>query len=196
VAFDGGIAVPSVLGSGATHMITRIGGVNGRQLRSGDVLTLHDPASHSRSGPEIANIASRTAGGARLRLIAGPQDALFGPEAFDALQQSRFFVAPQSNRMGYRLEGGAEIRRADTTEMISDATFTGAVQVPPSGDPILLMADRQTVGGYAQIATVITADLPIAAQLAPGDWVEFELCTREQAVALLIEQEARLRAFA
>jgi biotin-dependent carboxylase-like uncharacterized protein len=196
VAFDGGIAVPTVLGSSATHMMTRIGGVNGRQLRSGDVLTLHDPVSHTQSAPEIANIPSRAPGGARLRVIAGPQDAIFGPEAFDALQRSRFFIAPQSNRMGYRLEGGAEIRRTDATEMISDATFTGAVQVPPSGDPILLMADRQTIGGYAQIATVITADLPVAAQLAPGDWVEFELCTREQAVAALIEQETRLRALA
>ena len=76
--------------------------------------------------------------------------------------------------------------------MISDATFIGAIQVPPSGDPILLMADRQTTGGYPQIATVITADLPLAGQLAPGDWVEFQLCTRAEAIAALAAQEARL----
>jgi antagonist of KipI len=76
--------------------------------------------------------------------------------------------------------------------MISDATFIGGLQVPPSGDPILLMADRQTTGGYPQIATLITADLPVAGQLAPGDWVEFELCTRQQAIAALIAQENRL----
>ena len=78
--------------------------------------------------------------------------------------------------------------------MISDATFTGGLQVPPSGDPILLMADRQTTGGYPQMATVITADLPLAGQLAPGDWVEFELCTRQQAIAALSAQEGSLRA--
>jgi hypothetical protein len=70
--------------------------------------------------------------------------------------------------------------------MISDATFAGGLQIPHSGDPILLMADRQTTGGYPQIATVITVDLPVAGQLAPGDWVEFELCTRQEAIAALI----------
>lgn len=78
--------------------------------------------------------------------------------------------------------------------MISDVTFMGALQVPPSGQPILLMADRQTTGGYPQIVTVITADLPAAGQLAPGDWVEFELCTRADALAALIAQEGRLLA--
>jgi antagonist of KipI len=69
--------------------------------------------------------------------------------------------------------------------MISDATFTGGLQIPPSGAPILLMADRQTTGGYPQIATVITADLPLAGQLAPGDWIEFTECTRSEAIAAL-----------
>jgi allophanate hydrolase subunit 2 len=74
--------------------------------------------------------------------------------------------------------------------MISDAAFTGGIQVPPSGEPILLMHDRQTTGGYPQIATVITADLPAAGQLAPGDWVEFERCTLAEALAALAAQEA------
>ena len=78
--------------------------------------------------------------------------------------------------------------------MISDAAFTGALQVPPSGDPILLMSDRQTTGGYPQIATVITADLPIAGQLAPGDWIEFEVCTRRDAMSALIAQEGAILA--
>jgi len=77
--------------------------------------------------------------------------------------------------------------------MISDATFMGALQIPPSGNPILLMADRQTTGGYPQIATVITADLPLAGQLAPGDWIEFVVCTRQEGIAALIEREERLR---
>jgi allophanate hydrolase subunit 2 len=95
--------------------------------------------------------------------------------------------------MGYRLTG-ATIPRVEGREMISDATFTGALQVPPSGDPILLMSDRQTSGGYPQLATVITADLPAAGQLAPGDWIEFEICTRAQAMSALIAQEGAILA--
>ena len=95
--------------------------------------------------------------------------------------------------MGYRLSGAA-IPRVNGREMISDATFIGALQVPPSGDPILLMADRQTTGGYPQIATVITADLPIAGQLAPGDWIEFEVCARRDAMSALVAQEGSILA--
>jgi antagonist of KipI len=80
--------------------------------------------------------------------------------------------------------------------MISDAVFVGAIQVPASGGPLLLMSDRQTTGGYPQMAIVITADLPLAGQLAPGDWVEFSLCTRAEAIAALRDQEAMLDAFA
>jgi antagonist of KipI len=109
------------------------------------------------------------------------------------LQRTRFTVTSQSDRMGYRLAGGT-IPRIEDREMISDATFAGALQVPPSGDPILLMSDRQTTGGYPQIATVISADLPIAGQLAPGDWIEFEVCTRHQAMSALIAQEGAILA--
>jgi antagonist of KipI len=77
--------------------------------------------------------------------------------------------------------------------MISDATFAGAVQIPPSGEPILLMSDRQTTGGYPQIGVVITADLPIAGQLVPGDWVEFAMCTHAEAIAALASEEEGLR---
>jgi allophanate hydrolase subunit 2 len=111
----------------------------------------------------------------------------------EVLQHTRFTVASQSDRMGYRLLGG-RLPRHDRQEMISDATFPGAIQVPASGEPILLMADRQTTGGYPQIATVITADLPHVAQLGPGDTIEFRVCTRAEAMQALAEQERRLRA--
>jgi antagonist of KipI len=93
--------------------------------------------------------------------------------------------------MGYRLSG-ATLPRVSNREMISDAAFAGGIQVPPSGEPILLMSDRQTTGGYPQMATVITADLAAAGQLAPGDWVEFARCTRAEAIAALRDQEAML----
>jgi allophanate hydrolase subunit 2 len=133
--------------------------------------------------------------GVRLRVLPGPQEEHFAPDALKMLQRTRFTVTPHSDRMGYRLSSDASSRFASTGTMISDVTLMGALQVPPSGDPILLMADRQTTGGYPQIATVITADLPAAGQLAPGDWVEFEVCSRATAVAALIAMERRLLAF-
>jgi antagonist of KipI len=127
-----------------------------------------------------------------LRVLPGPQDDVFPPAALELLESTRFLVTPRSDRIGYRLSGGVLPRLAGP-EMISDATFTGAIQVPPSGEPILLMHDRQTTGGYPQLATVITADLPLAAQLAPGDWVEFRRCTMADALAALAVQDAFLR---
>jgi len=93
--------------------------------------------------------------------------------------------------MGYRLEGPPLIH-SDSSDILSDATPIGSLQVPRSGQPILLMADRQTTGGYPKIGTVITADVPTAGQLAPGDWIEFRECTRADAITALREQEAAL----
>ena len=133
------------------------------------------------------------AGGARLRVLAGPQNEEFPAAALDVLQRTRFAVAPQSDRMGYRLKGG-RVPPSEGGETISMPTFTGGIQVPPSGEPILLMADRQTTGGYPQIATVITADHAAAGQLAPGNWVEFQICSRREAISALVALEGRLLA--
>lgn len=167
VAVDGGIASPVVLGSRATH----IGSGLGRPLASGDVLSLG--GAHNRQGMPRA-VTELPMGGARVRARRGPQVDDVPETALVALGRSRFVVAPQSNRMGYRLTG-AVVPLGSQRPMISDATFMGGIQITPSGEPILLMADRQTTGGYPQIATVVTADLPLAGQLAPGDWLEFEV---------------------
>jgi antagonist of KipI len=127
-------------------------------------------------------------------VLRGPQDDLFPDETFEFLDRTRFVVSSQSDRMGYRLTCSDPLPYPLAAEMISESTCPGAIQIPPSGLPILLMADRPTTGGYPQIATVITADLPVAAQLAPGDWVEFEMSTRTAAVAALIAEERRLLA--
>jgi KipI family sensor histidine kinase inhibitor len=195
VAFDGGIDVPRMLGSRSTHVLSRLGGCDGRTLLPGDRIGLWTVRSAGGARSRRAGgVTVRATGGARLRVIPGPQDDFFDASALEILQRSRFVVSPQSDRMGYRLHG-ASIARPDDREMISDAAFTGGVQVPPSGQPILLMADRQTTGGYPQIAVVITADLPLAAQLAPGDWVEFRICSRAEAISALVAEEARLLAF-
>ena len=187
IAIDGGISVPPVLGSRATHIMSGMGGIAARALQAGDRI----PLSERVSSPSSAVPSSRPPTGvdARLRVMQGPQADYCHPDALDALQRTRFPISPQSDRMGYRLAGGTLPTLRDAGEMISDATIIGALQVPPSGQPILLMADRQTTGGYPQIAVVITADLSVAAQLAPGDSVRFELCTRSDALAALREQE-------
>lgn len=192
IAFSGGIAVPPDLGSRSTHTLCGLGGQGGRPIATGDRLPLGVEGTARPWRP--VNIPSpRMAGGARLRVLPGPQHDRFPGDALDILGRTRFTITPQSDRMGYRLTGGT-IPSVEGREMISDATFTGALQVPPSGDPILLMSDRQTTGGYPQIATVITADLPISGQLAPGDWVEFEVCARRDAMSALIAQEGAILA--
>jgi biotin-dependent carboxylase-like uncharacterized protein len=186
LACAGGFEVPPVLGSAATHVMSGLGGLEGRALKAGDRLRLgqcHGGTGLVSGYPPGGN---RVAGGARLRVLPGPQDDLFDAAAFETLQRGRYVIAPQSNRMGYRLSGPSLV--APPGDMISDVTFPGAIQVPSSGQPILLMADRQTIGGYPQIATVISADLPLAGQLAPGDWIEFEVCTRGEALSALGQQ--------
>jgi antagonist of KipI len=203
IAFDGGVALEPVLDSRATHVLSGLGGINGRALKAGDRLPLGVETNPGFISSRPARIApALPAGGARLRVLPGPQSDYFDRSALDALQRMRFSISPQSDRMGYRLSvaTGYQLPAADwgrgriRGEMISDVTFMGGLQVPPSGDPILLMADRQTTGGYPQLAVVITADLPIAGQLGPGDWIEFEVCRRADAIAALIAAEGKILA--
>jgi antagonist of KipI len=191
-AVRGGFDVPATFGSRATSIVSGIGPF-GRPLQTGDVL----PVAQSRavSAPAMGRGLRLPEGGARVRIMRGPQQALFTTDALETLRTSRFVVTPQSNRMGYRLDG-PPLRRPAGADILSDATPFGSIQVPASGTPILLMADRQTTGGYPRIGTVISADLPTAGQLAPGDWIEFEECSREEAIAALKQQERELRGIA
>jgi antagonist of KipI len=189
LAVRGGIDVPSAFGSRATSVVSRVGPFGGRPIAAGDELPigLAAPAGAAWPGQPL----HLPIGGARLRVVLGPHDAMFAREALEALLAARFVVTPQSNRMGYRLEG-PPLRHRGPADILSDATPIGSLQVPASGQPILLMADRQTTGGYPKIATVITADLPLAGQLAPGDWIEFAACSRAAAIEGLREREAQL----
>jgi antagonist of KipI len=189
LAVRGGFALPETFGSRATSLVSGMGPFGGRALATGDVLpigTVRQPKTRA-VGPPLA----LPAGGTAVRVMLGPHEAMFTSAARDALFGSRFTVTPSSNRMGYRLDG-PPLERVGPSEILSDATPIGSLQVPASGLPILLMADRQTTGGYPKIGTVITADLPLAGQLAPGDWVEFTRCTRAAAVAALRLLERRL----
>jgi antagonist of KipI len=182
LAVRGGFDLPLTFGSRATHLVSRMGPFGGRALRPGDRLPIAPPgagAFHDRGLP-----LALPRGGARVRVVPGAHRERFTDGAWGALTSGRFAVTPQSNRMGYRLEGPA-LSHADGADILSEAMPIGAIQVPSSGQPILLMADRQTTGGYTTIATVITADLPVAGQLAPGDWIEFAPCTHAEALAAL-----------
>lgn len=191
LAFEGGITVPSVFGSRATHVTTRMGGLHGRSLKAGDRLPLgprHAKTSHHAEHAAVQTAASPHP--ARIRVLPGLHAALFANEALHLLQASPYVVDHRSDRMGFRLNGSTIAQ--GPAEMISDVTPMGTLQVPPSGLPILLMADRQTTGGYPQLATMITADFGVAAQLAPGDSVSFVVCSHGEAVAALLAQERAL----
>jgi antagonist of KipI len=124
----------------------------------------------------------------RLRVLPGPQLDRFIGTTLETLQSAPYTVSTASDRMGFRLEGPM-LRHHGGADIISDATPLGTLQVPSSGEPVLLMADRQTTGGYAKAVTVITADLGLAGQLAPGDRVAFRACTPADALTALMAQE-------
>ncbi|MFT7724690.1 MAG: biotin-dependent carboxyltransferase family protein [Roseateles sp.] len=192
VAVAGGIAVPELLGSRSTDLKAGFGGLAGRALRDGDRLPL---------GPAAARPA-RAAGlrppdwSASVRALPGPEHDDFGAAARDAFWAAAWTVTPQSNRMGYRLAGPA-LARERGGELASHGVLPGVVQVPPSGQPIALLADAQTTGGYPKIAVVIRADLWKLAQLRLGGTLRFQRCTPADAHAALRERQAllnRLRA--
>lgn len=186
LAVEGGIDVPPVLGSRSTHALTRMGGHHGRALKAGDTLPVGGRGGETvRTNLGTARVTSPLAhanGAATLRVIPADETR------FAHIRSHRFRVSPQSDRMGYRLEGGSSTGPSGGS-LISAAVPTGTIQVPPTGHPILLMNDHATTGGYAIAATVITADLPMAGQLAPGDPVVFEACTMEAAHAELRRME-------
>ncbi len=190
VAFAGGVAVPPVMGSRATHVKAALGGHDGRALQRDDVLPLGATARQRAEAASAIDVPHLSGAApdvlrapAMLRAIEGPEGA---PAAFwDAV----FTISPQSDRMGYRLDGPALAAPGD---QLSSGVTMGTVQVTPSGTCVLLMADRATSGGYARAASVITADLPRAGQLAPGDTVTFCRVTPDEAGEALAATIARL----
>lgn len=189
LAVSGGVLVTPVMGSRATHLASGTGGLQGRALKAGDVLPIGE-VGIADSVP--AKPLTLPIGEARVRVLSGPHVEHFGVGALGRLASLAFRVSAQSNRIGYRLEGARVKPAGRATELISVSMPLGGIQVPRSGEPILLMADRGTTGGYPVIAVVITADLPIAGQLAPGDALKFVPCTMEDAMTALRIQEARL----
>ncbi len=203
LSVSGGFDVPYVLGSRSTDLKCGIGGLSGRALRKDDtlrILPFSVPAPLRKSSEEARlGVLSGLAGAPPvprssigvpgvIRVIAGPQ-----AECFTAEDKARFFgnpfrVSPQSDRMGLRLEGPS-VAGGHGTDIVSDGIVFGSVQVPKDGHPIILMADHQTTGGYAKIATVCSFDLPFLAQTRPGEWLRFKEVSVEEAQTFLIRKK-------
>ncbi len=201
LAVSGGFDLPKVMDSYSTYLRAGIGGFEGRALKEGDVLRVNP---WTELGRAIADKLASAAGDGPfastrwhvsrgmmpdyktdpvIRVVEGPQMHLFAPDSVRDFFAGTFKVLPQSDRMGYRLQG-EPLRLAAPVEMISEPVTFGTVQVPPDGNPIVLMADRQTTGGYPKIAQVITVDLPLMAQVQIGGSVRFRLVGLREAQEL------------
>ena len=213
LAVHGGFAVPVVMQSKSTYLRGKFGGFQGRALRKGDALNLV-PAKAQRVYPRLAAKLCASAlpfacledrpavpwslsdaSECTLRAIAAEQWQAFTTEAQRHYQEAEFRLSPQSDRMGFRLDG-PRLALREPLEMISEAVTFGTVQVPPDGNPIVLMADRQTAGGYPKIASVASVDLPVLAQRMPAQGVRFSLISLEQAQRLYLERERAMADFA
>ena len=189
---EGGVAVPPVLGSASTYLRAGLGGFEGRSLRQGDLVPLAVERASERPEQRLPAPLPTTAG-QPIRMILGPQQEYFTEEAVATLLDAEFRISTSADRMGMRLDGPRLCHR-DGWDIVSDAIATGAIQVPGSGQPILLLADHQTTGGYPKIATVISADLPAVGRRRPGDAVRFGAVTVAEAEQLARDQEHRLAA--
>lgn len=185
LAIAGGIAVPEMLGSRSTDNKAAFGGLEGRNLRDGDSL----PLGQGRALPQRSTGVKQLLFNNRIRAMPGPEYDEFSEEAQESFWRTAWQLSPQSNRMGYRLHGSHALSRTTEREMLSHGLLPGVVQVPHNGQPIVLMADAQTTGGYPRIACVIEADLYHLAQIRLGEAIHFVPCTLAQAQRAKAEQE-------
>lgn len=185
LAVAGGIVSEYVFGSASTNLKFAFGGHFGKKLQSGDVLSIGTGAFPLCEIDKWEIPESEYSKDAQLRVVLGPQNEMFTNEDIRLFLSQEYEVTAQSDRMGIRLSG-EPLKSKNGMDIISDGIVFGSVQVPNSGEPIILMADHQTTGGYAKIATVISVDLPRASQLLAGNTVRFKSVTVEEA-----EQEAK-----
>jgi antagonist of KipI len=209
LAVAGGFSVKTVMNSKSTYVRAGIGGLNGRPLQAGDVLqagTIHKESANmidylipyladhdfteidwSISSEFISSYQQKQA----IRVIPGTEYELFSEESRGQFVNQPFKVSSQSDRMGYRLEGPS-LHLEEEFNMISEAVVFGTIQVPSNGQPIILLADRQTTGGYPRMGYIASVDLPLIAQTKPGGEVTFTMISHEQAQELYIDRERQL----
>lgn len=186
LAVNGGFDVPLFMGSASTNLKLGVGGFEGRRLMPNDEIKVKKAPMIDVTDREIDEFTYDDV--VRVRVVLGPQDDMFTKTDLAFFTQQRYTVTPNLDRMGIRLNGIA-LRGKDTLDIISDGIVFGSVQITKSGMPIILMADHQTTGGYAKIATVISADLPKLAQLKPYNKVCFDVVDVKKAQDLAIKQK-------
>ena len=195
VAVSSGFDGERWLGSRSTYLLVSRGGMQGRALRAGDVLHVAaDRSAPTVAGRQLAGAMLPDYADHTLAVIAGPHLKRLDVTSRKALFGETFKVSAQADRMGYRLDGPPLVMSGD--ELLSFGLAAGALQVTSSGQPIMLMADHQTAGGYAVVATVVSASLPVAAQLGPGDELRFKNVTEVQARSMRLELSGALASLA
>jgi len=190
IAVAGGVVGDRWLGSMSTNLLAARGGMKGRALATDDVVSAAIQEFPDVAGRSLAGDQRPPYGEHVLHAVVGPHANRLTPSSRHALFSTEFTLTHDSNRMGYRLEGTS--LEAPGEELLSFALIPGAIQLPAGGRPIVLMADYQTAGGYPVVAVVISASMPVAAQLAPGDEVRFEEVSIEKALELRAAQRAAL----
>lgn len=188
LAVAGGFDLPVVMGSVSTNLKCGLGGYQGRRLQAGDELPLNQ--SGTAYQPRRIAPPGDYPDCISLRVLLGPQDDAFTSQGMETFLTSAYTVTDKADRMGLRLSG-EKIESKNGVDILSDGIAAGSVQIPASGTPIIMMADRQTTGGYAKIATVISADLSRAAQARPGTRIRFVQVTEAEAIRLRREAEKK-----
>jgi antagonist of KipI len=185
----GGIHVPEVMGSAATHLQTGIGGWYGRSLQKGEVLSIAETRIANGYRPRLVRpgLNSYVHERSSLRVTLGPQRDFFSEDALSMFFSTPYVVSESSNRVGLRLKGEAIIQK-NRIELVTEGVSLGAVQVPPDGQPIILFVEHPTTGGYPKIANVISADWCRVGQLRPRDEVRFQFVSFDEALKLIRQQ--------
>ena len=192
---SGGFDVPLVMGSRSTYLRAGIGGLEGRPLKKGDILSTGPNVSlWERSEGFICpqNLRPSYGKDEPLRAVMGPQDDLFTKEGIDTFLHSEYTISNNADRMGYRMDGPS-VEHAEGADIVSDAIPPGSIQVPGHGQPIVMLADRQTTGGYTKIAVLAKSDIYALSQKLPGQKVHFRSATFEEAIAIAKKEEQKLR---
>ena len=191
LAFEGGFDLPKIYDSMSTYVRAGIGGYKGRPLLAGDVVRLktNSAADH---GELKLNDAWFLDENGPLRVILGPQDDYFSSNSIETFFDSKYSVTTEADRMGIRLDG-PKLQHSKGYNIVSDGIVTGAIQVPGTGQPIMLLADHQTTGGYPKLGTIISADISRLGLLCPGAEITFQQITVEEAEQILVEQELKIK---
>ncbi|MBR2187892.1 MAG: biotin-dependent carboxyltransferase family protein [Eubacterium sp.] len=193
IAVGGGLDIPEVMGSRSTNVRCGIGGYKGRALEAGDVIELRHPGYGKQNlswrwVPERKLVSPDDEDVTKVRVIPGPQEDMFTENGIRTFYESEYVISNHSDRMGFRLRGPA-VESINGCDILSDGIVNGSVQISGTGEPIVMMADRQTTGGYAKIASIINVDIPLFAQLRPKQVVMFERCTVQEAQRLIREAD-------